>query len=94
MLTKIEAYQELRAVMINSRTTARVLSRTALAFGLTGLPLWALSYVWILFRVVGRESEAVWDFVIAVEVGAMAAGVLSVLLGLLSLRCIRRVDAD
>jgi hypothetical protein len=80
--------------MKNSRTLGQILSKTAFAFGLIGMPLWALSYVWILFRVLGRESEAVWDFVIAVEVGAMVAGLLSVLLGLLSRRYIRRVEAD
>ncbi|HEX8636884.1 MAG TPA: hypothetical protein VF692_02390 [Pyrinomonadaceae bacterium] len=60
----------------------------AFGFGLIGFVLWLLSYVWILFRFAGRETDAVWSFVLSVEIGAMAAGLISIASGLIAGRFI------
>ena len=70
------------------------LSTAALSFGLIGIPLWLLSYVWIPFRLTGRESESVWDFTVAVEIGAMAAGLFSIVAGVIARRYAERNSAD
>jgi hypothetical protein len=70
--------------MLKTRNFGRRLSTAALGLGFIGILLWLLSYVWILFRLTGRETEAVWSFVVAVEIGAMIAGLSSILLGAIS----------
>lgn len=66
------------------------LSTAALWLGLSGIPLWLLSYVWIPFRFARLESETVWAAVVAFELGAMAAGLLSIAAGLTALWLLER----
>ena len=75
-------------INLNSQNFGRRLSTAAFGFGLIGIVLWLLSYVWILFRFAGRETEAVWSFVISVEIGAMAAGLISIAAGLIARRLV------
>ena len=70
--------------MLKTQNFGWRLSTAALSLGLIGIPLLLLSYVWILFRLTGRETKAVWTFVVAVEIGAMIAGLLSIFLGVIS----------
>jgi hypothetical protein len=72
----------------------RGLSMTALGLGIVGIPLWMLSYVWILFRYAGRETEAVWDVVIAGEIGAMLAVLLGTISGVMARRYVEPDDKD
>jgi hypothetical protein len=72
--------------MVKLSNYVRKLTRLAFLSGFLGIILWLLSYSWILFRLIGRETDSVWSFVIAVEIGAMIAGLLSVILGVISRR--------
>ena len=65
----------------------RRLASSALLCGIIGIPLWLLSYVWILFRYAGRETEIVWSVAVACEMGAM----LAVLSGTISAVMARRL---
>jgi hypothetical protein len=80
--------------MLKNQRLGGQLSTIAISIGSIGIPLWMLSYVWIAFRLAGRETDAVWSFVVAVEIGAMAAGLLSMFLGVISRRCVERSGAD
>ena len=76
------------------KTIGQRLSNIALGLGFIGLPLWLLSYAWIPFRLAGRETETVWDFIIAIEIGAMIAGLSSIILGLIAFRYAEGGAAD
>jgi hypothetical protein len=76
------------------KIAARRLSGVALSLGLIGLPLWLLSYIWIPFRLTGRETEAVWSFIVVSEIGAMIAGLSSIILGLIAFRYAERGGED
>jgi hypothetical protein len=79
---------------LNSQNFGQRLSTASIGAGLIGIVLWLLSYVWILFRFAGRETEAVWSFVIFVEIGAMAAGLVSIAAGLIARRLIEPGSVD
>ena len=72
--------------MSKTKNFSQKLAAPAFNLALAGFPLWLLSYVWILFRFAGAETEVVWSIVVAGEIGAMLAGLFSVFLGLLSRR--------
>ncbi len=76
------------------KTVGQRLSNIAQGLGLIGLHLWLLSYAWIPFRFVGREAEAVWDFIIVSEIAAMIAGLSSIILGLITFRYAEGGKAD
>lgn len=72
--------------MQGTRHLGRSLSLAALGCGIAGIPLWLLSYVWILFRLAGRETEGVWGVVVACEVGAMCAVLCGTIAGVVARR--------
>ena len=76
------------------KTVGQRLSNVAFVLGFIALPLWLLSYAWIPFRFTGRETETVWNFIIASEIGAMIAGLSSIILGLIAFRYAERGKAD
>jgi hypothetical protein len=80
--------------MLKTQNLARRLSTAAVSCGFIGIPLWLLSYVWIPFRLAGRESEAMWSFAVACEIGAMLAGLLGIVLGVVSRRRFEPGGAD
>jgi len=77
-----------------SQNLGRKLSIAAFNLVIVGFPLWLLSYVWIPFRIAGRETETVWNIVVASEIGAMAAGLISIALGLIARQYIKKDNAD
>lgn len=79
---------------LNSQNFGRRLSTASIGVGLIGIVLWMLSYVWILFRFAGRDAEAVWSFVIFVELGAVAAGLVGIAAGLIARRLTEPGGAD
>lgn len=70
--------------MLKNQNSGQNLATTSYGLAFIGIPLWLLSYVWIPFRFAGRETDAVWSFVVASELGAMAAGILSIASGLIA----------
>jgi hypothetical protein len=81
-------------MMLKKQEFGRRLATTAFGLGVTGFPLWLLSYVWIGFRLTGRETDALWKFIAVSEIGAMIAGLLSIALGVISRRFVEPDGAD
>jgi len=80
--------------MSTSRTIGKRLALAAFIGGFIGLLLWLGSYIWIPFRFAGRETDAVWSVVIASEIGAMAAGLFSLIAGAVACRITERNSPD
>jgi hypothetical protein len=88
----LNKFQEM--LVSESQNLGRKLSIAAFNLVIVGFPLWLLSYVWIPFRIAGRETETVWNIVVASEIGAMAAGLISIALGLIARQYIKKDNAD
>jgi hypothetical protein len=72
--------------MAGMRTFSPLISKWSFRSGVTGIPLWLLSYSWVLSRIAGCETEAVWVFVVVCEIASMMAGLFAIVAGLLARR--------
>ncbi|GAA4458758.1 hypothetical protein GCM10023189_31510 [Nibrella saemangeumensis] len=75
-------------VALQNKSLGHRLAKTAFISGIVGIPLWALSYVWIPFRLMGQETEAVWSFVVISEIMAEVVGIIAIAAGLIAKRSV------
>jgi hypothetical protein len=63
--------------------TSSRLAAAAFVFGVLGFLLWLLSYAWVPFALVGKESNVVVYVVVAGELGGFLASLGSICCGIL-----------